>query len=175
MALRVEILEPGLALEQGRGYCGLTDPGPGAELVFPHVDSCLAMALILDNGCLVGGHVAAQWPGMKDTNRRFCIERIIALMDALKAQAHGNLAFLVLAGHGSWWHADAGAEVGTAFAHWGDAPTYLGVTTDDKSPQGCNIYVQRDQLVVEKFDSHTRRTWDQLSQMPESIYKTSAF
>lgn len=175
MPLRVEVLEPGLALAQGRGYVGLTDAGANAELVFPHVDSCLALALILDNNRLIGGHVATQWPGMKEQDRHFCIERIIALMDANHEQAGGAISVLILAGHGNWWHADFGAEVGTALAHWGSAGHYLGVTTDDHAPQGCNIYVTPDSLVVEKYDTNTRRSWPNLGQMQDSIYKASAF
>ena len=37
---------------------------PGNELLFPHVDVCMAIAFILANDCMVGGHV----PGMWDEN-----------------------------------------------------------------------------------------------------------
>ncbi len=175
MPLRVEILEPGLAQQHRRGYVGLTDPGHNAELVFPHVDTCLALALILNNKRLIGGHVGTQWPGSAAQDRHFCIDKIIALMDANHDQVQGDIVFLVLAGHGNWWHADFGAEVGTALAHWSSVPVYLGVTTDDNAPQGCNIYVRLDSLVVEKFDTMARRTWPNLKQMSDSVYKTNAF
>ena len=63
---KVEILEPGKAIPANRGYAGVGDPGD--ELFFPAVDSCCAVAAILEDGTLIGGHLGAQWPGEKDKN-----------------------------------------------------------------------------------------------------------
>lgn len=175
MPLKVEILEPGLALSKGRGYVGLTDADDAAELVFPHVDSCLALALLLDNKRLLGGHVVAQWPGMASEDRHFSILQIISLMDANLGLAGGKPVRLVLAGHGNWWHADCGSEVGTAIAHWDDVETYLGVTTDDKAPKGCDIHITNDALEIENLSTHVWSKWPGLRQMTESIYKVQAF
>jgi hypothetical protein len=160
-------------MQHGRGYVGLTDAGANAEIVFPHVDTCLALALILDNNRLIGGHVSTQWPGMPHEDHHFCIERIIALMDANLEQAGGKIVRLILAGHGNWWHANFNTEVGTAMAHWDDVP-YFGVVTDNNAPQGCDIHVHPDSLAIKNLNTNATRTWTSL-ELAQTTYKTNAF
>jgi hypothetical protein len=172
MPLRVELLEPGEAIPRGRGYVGVTDASPNAELIFPHVDSCLALALILDTGRLIGGHVPQQWHNAPEKNYSGCIGKILNLMEANRLRVGGEADLLIVAGHGNWWHGDLGAEAGTAMARWG--ADFFGVTTDDNAPKGVNVYVKPNSLTIERVHDHNRRVWNNLAGM-RGTYKTSAF
>jgi hypothetical protein len=49
--------------EPGSGGPYVVRANAGDQLVFPHVDSCLAVVFVLSNGDLIGGHVGIQWGG----------------------------------------------------------------------------------------------------------------
>lgn len=174
MPSRVVLLEPGEAIPAGRGYVGVTDPSPDSELVFPHVDSCLALALILTNNQLIGGHVPQQWFGEKGKNLGGSIKKIVDLMVANQLRVGGKVDLLIAAGHGNWWHADAGAEVGAAMAQWGGDGDYMGVTTDEQAPKGVDVVVKPSSLTVTRVHDGKQRTWNNLSNM-KGTYKVSAF
>jgi hypothetical protein len=59
----IRCVEPALAVE---GLAYLVYAEADDELLFPHVDSCLAIAFVLANGRAVGGHVAMQMPNDPD-------------------------------------------------------------------------------------------------------------
>ena len=174
MPTRVELLEPGEAIPAGRGYVGVTDPSPHAELFFPHVDSCLALALILTNNQLIGGHVPQQWFGEKGKNLGGSIKKVVDLMVANQLRVGGEVKLLIAAGHGNWWHDDAGTEVGTAMAQWGGESNYMGVVTDEQAPKGVDVLVKPTSLTITRCHDGKQRIYNNLDNT-KSVFKSSAF
>jgi hypothetical protein len=150
MPTRVELMEPGKAIEQGRGYVGVTDPSDASEIFFPHVDSCLALALILDNKRLIGGHVPQQWPGQRVTDMNYCVKKIIDLMDAELNRVKGNIERLIMAGDSAWFHADRGTEANTAMAKWEQYGNWIQLSIDPKGGGGADVYITRKSIKLVK-------------------------
>lgn len=86
--MRIELLEPGLALPKGRGYVGVGDADD--EIFFPHIDSCLGVVCVYESGAIIGGHVGAVWPGMRDFNYAFCANRVFSLMEANRKRVNAG-------------------------------------------------------------------------------------
>lgn len=70
------------------------------ELLFPHVDSCIAIAFVMMDGRMVGGHVGMQMPTAIDLdpygNALKICEEMIALIGV------GPIARVILVGDGNW-------------------------------------------------------------------------
>lgn len=96
------LYEPKIALEKGTGYVGWG--AVGDELFFPHVDSCCALAVVLDNKSLVGGHVPLQWGGMEDMNAGANMKKIYDLIDVTRRNHVGNRAVtgIIAVGPAHW-------------------------------------------------------------------------
>lgn len=58
--MTVRCVEPAEALGGPNDY--LVSVAANDELLFPHVDSCIAIAFILNDGSMIGGHVGMQMP-----------------------------------------------------------------------------------------------------------------
>jgi hypothetical protein len=50
------------------------------SLYFPHVDSCMVVAFVLENECIIGGHIGAGWPGEKELNYKGNAQKVIDRM-----------------------------------------------------------------------------------------------
>lgn len=101
MVKEVTLLEPGEAIPKNRGYVGVADAG--GKIVFPHVDSCCALAFILQDGTLIGGHLGAQWPGTKGVNyvqNGMRVERL--MQENRKRLGDKSVTTVVSVGPGNW-------------------------------------------------------------------------
>jgi hypothetical protein len=58
----VRCVEPALAVMGDPNNTFLVNVAAGTELLFPHVDSCMAIAMLLVDGRIIGGHVSMQLP-----------------------------------------------------------------------------------------------------------------
>lgn len=74
------------------------------ELLFPHVDSCLAIAFIMSNATYIGGHVGMQMPNSPNLDSHGNAMTIVAQMLALVQNA--NIDQVLLAGDRSIWRND---------------------------------------------------------------------
>lgn len=66
------------------------------ELLFPHVDSCMAIAFVLEDDRMVGGHVSFQWDEFGEPNE----EMNVAAMVAEMKQLYDNAKVKILITHG---------------------------------------------------------------------------
>ena len=64
--MTVKCVEPAAASPGGDRY--LVSVAADDELLFPHVDSCIAIAFLLGDGRMIGGHVGMMMPGATDLN-----------------------------------------------------------------------------------------------------------
>lgn len=96
------LYEPKIAQEKGTGYVGWGNLGD--ELFFPHVDSCCALAVVLDNHCIIGGHVPLQWGGMDDMNAAANMKKIYNLIDVTRRNHVGGrtVAGIIAVGPSHW-------------------------------------------------------------------------
>jgi hypothetical protein len=70
------------------------------ELLFPHVDSCLAIAFLLADGRLIGGHVGMQLPNSPNLDPHGNAMAVANQMLALSAGA--GVTRVVLVGDANW-------------------------------------------------------------------------
>jgi len=62
-------VEPAWVAEYGKPRTAYKHLVPKTdELLFPHVDSCMAIAFVLDDDRMVGGHVSFQWNELGEVN-----------------------------------------------------------------------------------------------------------
>jgi hypothetical protein len=95
--MTVRCVEPGLAVN-GAQYL-VTCPA-NDELLFPHVDSCLAIAFLLVDGRIVGGHVGMQLPTSPDLDP---YGNANAIANQMIGAAQGvGITQVILAGDGNW-------------------------------------------------------------------------
>lgn len=85
-------------LNEGDGYVVLA--AADEEILFPHVDSCLAMALVLSDGRLVGGHVGVQWDGNAGLEPADNAVRIMGEM--LQKRGNTGISKVVFLGDPAW-------------------------------------------------------------------------
>jgi hypothetical protein len=97
--MTVRCVEPGLAVN-GAQY--LVTSAADDELLFPHVDSCLAIAFPLTDGRIVGGHVGMQMPTSPDLDP-WGNANAIANQMIVAAQGVG-VSKAILVGDGNWEH-----------------------------------------------------------------------
>ena len=167
MPTRVELLEPGEAIPKGSGYVGVTDSSDASEIFFPHVDSCLALVLILNNKRLIGGHVPQEWPGNKP-DLKFCIKKIIDLMHAQFEEVGGEIERLIMAGDSAWFHSDRGTEANTAMAKWEQYNNWIQLSIEPKGGGGANVSITRKSIKLVKFKKpHNEQTYDKLNLIHE--------
>lgn len=168
MPTRVELLEPGEAIPKSRGYVGVTDPSETSEIFFPHVDSCLALVLILDNNRLIGGHVPQQWPGQGVPNLNFCVKKIIDLMDAELKRVGGTIQRLIMVGDRAWFHADRGTEANTAMAQWEQYENWIQLSVEPQGGGGTDVSVTRKSIKLVKCKQpRTEQTYNNLSNIQQ--------
>jgi hypothetical protein len=92
----IRVVEPALA-----GVHNYVDVAQvNDELVFPHVDSCLAIAFLLNNGRKVGGHVGMQMPNSPNLDPAGNAAQITQQM--LGQLGGGVVQKVVLVGDANW-------------------------------------------------------------------------
>ena len=70
------------------------------ELLFPHVDSCLAIAFLLNNDHAIGGHVGMMMPGANNLNPHGNAIQICNQMQAMIGNA--QVSKVILIGDANW-------------------------------------------------------------------------
>jgi hypothetical protein len=70
------------------------------EVVFPHVDVCMAIAFILSDGRMVAGHVPGQWDAFADVDKSGNASRILREMNVLRNDV--KVQSLVTMGDADW-------------------------------------------------------------------------
>jgi hypothetical protein len=136
--------------------------GPGDEILFPHVDSCMAIAFILDDGTVIGGHVPAQWGPQDPLDYAGNADRVSSLMTAafillsdFERRTHRFARKLVTLGDGNWRRqADCVFKVRTG----------VGVTDhlhyDKQVGGGVDLYLKPDAGLVVVKSSTTQEELD---------------
>lgn len=94
----IRCVEPANAVPGGDQF--LVQVAPANELLFPHVDSCLAITFILSDGRLIGGHVGMMMPGAGNLDPRGNANALCNQMLALVPPA--NITRLVMVGDANW-------------------------------------------------------------------------
>ena len=115
----IQCVEPANALPGGPDF--MVNVGAANELLFPHVDSCLAIAMLLNDGRVVGGHVGMMMPGAQNLDPGGNAANMCGNMLALVAPA--TLDRLVLVGDANWENDfNTGADVIQALIQQSAAP-----------------------------------------------------
>jgi len=96
--MTIRCVEPGLAVEGRHAYL-VTVPA-NDELLFPHVDSCLAIAFVLADGRMIGGHVGMQMPGADNLDPLGNAVQICTQM--LQRIGNSPVRKLILVGDANW-------------------------------------------------------------------------
>lgn len=96
------LYEPKIAHEKGTEY--VEWGAPGDVLFFPHVDSCCALAVVMDDHSMVGGHVPLQWGGMEDMNAAGNMQKVYDLIDTARRNHGGGRAVtgIIAVGPAHW-------------------------------------------------------------------------
>ncbi|WP_086933584.1 hypothetical protein [Agarilytica rhodophyticola] len=100
--MTTKCVEPGEAVNGPHQYVVAVPPND--ELLFPHVDSCIAIAFIMNDASYIGGHVGMQMPNSPNLAPRANALNICTQMQVL-AQ-HGTIDRVILAGDGNVWRHD---------------------------------------------------------------------
>ena len=149
----VEVLEPGKAIPSGRGYVGIAKAD--GELLFPYVDSCCAIAIVLEDGTMIGGHMGAQWPGEASMNYDANAKRIVSLMDANRRRLGGKTVTTVITlyAHSSdtWQEA-----VSAAWSMWGPE-NVLDIDTNKSG--GVDVIVSATGIVVRRLTDNLEKKY----------------
>ncbi|MES2297926.1 MAG: hypothetical protein V4582_12845 [Pseudomonadota bacterium] len=76
----------------------------GDELFFPHVDSCCALAVVMADKSMVGGHIPLQWGGMDDMDAATNMQKIYDLIDVTRRNHAGGkaVAGIIAVGPAHW-------------------------------------------------------------------------
>lgn len=82
----------------GDGYVVVADSSE--SVLFPHVDSCLAIAFMLADNRIVGGHVGMQWGGSDDIKPADNSLRIVDEM--LTCVGRSKISYVVFLGDPNW-------------------------------------------------------------------------
>jgi hypothetical protein len=96
----VKCVEPAEARANDPAYNCIVSAPKETELMFPHVDSCLAIAMLLDDGRVVGGHVGLFMSGATAPDAQRNTEAIFAEMQHLRGVT--TITSLYLVGESSW-------------------------------------------------------------------------
>jgi hypothetical protein len=91
-------VEPAEAV--GGRYDYLVQVPANDELLFPHVDSCIAIAFVLADGRMIGGHVGMMMPNVPDLNPYGNAMHICRQM--LTATGNARIANVLMVGDGNW-------------------------------------------------------------------------
>jgi hypothetical protein len=94
---KVKCVEPGFSVEGKGSHVGVASADD--ELVFPHVDSCLGIALILSDNRMVGGHVGAFTPKDEYDPSGNTMK---VLDEMLELAGQGQIAKIVCLGDSEW-------------------------------------------------------------------------
>ncbi len=99
---RITLYEPSIAAEQQLDYFG--SAGVGDKLFFPHVDTCCALAAVLSNGTVVGGHVPLLWGGNNNGDAATNMPRVWGRLDTLRQAINGPPAVvgIIAVGPAHW-------------------------------------------------------------------------
>ena len=84
---RITLYEPTIAAEHQADYVG--SAAVGSKLFFPHVDTCCALAAVLSNGTVVGGHVPLLWGGPNDGDAATNMQRVWGRLGTLRQAING--------------------------------------------------------------------------------------
>lgn len=145
----IRCVEPGLSVETGQPYVvrvNATD-----ELLFPHVDSCLSIAIVLQNGQMLGGHVGMQMPNADDLDP---YGNALAITDQLMKMAGSDpIARVILVGDGGTWENDfignrnvvqaVLQRIGAQHSLFVDTGAYGGGVDVSLNPRRHMVFVQR--------------------------------
>jgi hypothetical protein len=154
-AMKVELLEPGKVNAKSGGIF-IGSAGEGDYLLFPHVDSCIALIVYGEN-CLVGGHLGAQMPGAKETNYpkagRYVWQKVAGIHANLNGK--GSDCQVVTIGHPNWYIKEVVSDIWAALKPNGQ----LALKTTEKQPKGVDIMASRDKIIVKKCPNWGQ-TWE---------------
>ena len=91
-------VEPAVAAEGPYEY--LVEVEADDELLFPHVDSCLAIAFILEDGRVLGGHVGMMLPGADSLDP---YGNAMSICEQMLGKRKGaQVRRVILVGDGNW-------------------------------------------------------------------------
>jgi len=87
--------------EKGDGYVVVADKDD--NIIFPGVDSCLAIAVSLSNGSIIGGHVGEFWPPNQNAKPLANAQRILTEMLAKPVCRGASIKRVLFVGDPAWW------------------------------------------------------------------------
>ena len=96
------LYEPSIATEKSLDY--VDSAVVGDELFFPHVDTCCALAAVLSNGTVVGGHVPLLWGGTNNGDAAANMPRVWGRLETLRRAINGppTVAGIIAIGPAHW-------------------------------------------------------------------------
>ncbi len=96
--MTVRCVEPAEAAPGGNRF--LVNVPANDQLLFPHVDSCIAIAFVLGDGRMIGGHVGMMMPGANNLDPHGNAMQICNQMLALVGPT--NVQKLIMVGDANW-------------------------------------------------------------------------
>lgn len=159
MSRRILYAPAEVADHPGGGYC--YSVGPGNELYYPHVDSCFALALVLEGGWVTGGHVPEEWNGVWDAAANFT--KMANLMIATASGALNKRVIGVIGAGPSGW------DVPWASFYSKYDPGYTldfpGLRITTRAPHGVDVTVVSAaagaiSLTLNKCGEVASKSWD---------------
>lgn len=97
--MTTKCVEPGEAATGPHQYVVMAPQND--ELLFPHVDSCIAIAFIMNNGRYIGGHVGMQMPNDQNLQPRRNAMMICTQM--MQLAQNGTIDKVILVGDRGIW------------------------------------------------------------------------
>lgn len=148
--MTVKCVEPAEARAHDPNYTYLVQVAATNELLFPHVDSCLAIAFELTDGRMIGGHVGMQMPGANNLDPYGNATNIAGQMMGLLGAA--QIRRVILVGDGNWEKDFIGdrnvvdaiiQQTGCADTLFVETGSYGGGVDFSLNPRRSMVFIQR--------------------------------
>jgi hypothetical protein len=144
------LYEPKEALERNKAYAVVAKADD--TLTFPHVDSCLAMVLRLDDDTVLAGHVPQQWAGMPGVAKEQCYKKMLALLEANRKR-HGDhkAVHMIAVGPNDW---------GKLLLPTTQQMGVMSMTVFTKVSGGVDVRVTREAVLVTRCKNKSFQSFD---------------